>query len=289
MDEQLTAETVNSQNRIGVDGWTQQEHEKWLELRIASDQAHKSELEALLGQIASVSAKKNAEQLMQDEAFNAAVTGYHSSLETEMQRHADQQKFIRDTMFLDTDLANSQMITEEITHQQTLSSIWATMTSDLSDEQKEQISGMLMFAAETKRTGVVLDKETQDVIKMILDSWETLPQEGKDTVANLIDPMLEDMGIKGVKLEGASEELGNRDTIFVYTAGTNSVMCTTPPESASGLLRTFAACNGYRSTRTPEKSNWCAAQQRKTARCWLTATACIVRSSLKAPSFAKRK
>ena len=44
---------------------------------------------------------------------------------------------------------------------------------------------------------------------MILDSWETLPQEGKDTVANLIDPMLEDMGIKGVKLEGASEELGN--------------------------------------------------------------------------------
>ena len=177
--------------------------------RIASDQAHKSELEALLGQIASVSAKKNAEQLMQDEAFNAAVTGYHSSLETEMQRHADQQKFIRDTMFLDTDLANSQMITEEIIHQQTLSSIWATMTSDLSDEQKEQISGMLMFAAETKRTGVVLDKETQDVIKMILDSWETLPQEGKDTVANLIDPMLEDMGIKGVKLEGASEELGN--------------------------------------------------------------------------------
>lgn len=141
MDEQLTAETVNSQNRIGVDGWTQQEHEKWLELRIASDQAHKSELEALLGQIASVSAKKNAEQLMQDEAFNAAVTGYHSSLETEMQRHADQQKFIRDTMFLDTDLANSQMITEEIIHQQTLSSIWATMTSDLSDEQKEQISG----------------------------------------------------------------------------------------------------------------------------------------------------
>ena len=209
MDEQLTAETVNSQNRIGVDGWTQQEHEKWLELRIASDQAHKSELEALLGQIASVSAKKNAEQLMQDEAFNAAVTGYHSSLETEMQRHADQQKFIRDTMFLDTDLANSQMITEEIIHQQTLSSIWATMTSDLSDEQKEQISGMLMFAAETKRTGVVLDKETQDVIKMILDSWETLPQEGKDTVANLIDPMLEDMGIKGAQLEGASEELGN--------------------------------------------------------------------------------
>ena len=209
MDEQLTAETVNSQNRIGVDGWTQQEHEKWLELRIASDQAHKSELEALLGQIASVSAKKNAEQLMQDEAFNAAVTGYHSSLETEMQRHADQQKFIRDTMFLDTDLANSQMITEEIIHQQTLRSIWATMTSDLSDEQKEQISGMLMFAAETKRTGVVLDKETQDVIKMILDSWETLPQEGKDTVANLIDPMLEDMGIKGAQLEGASEELGN--------------------------------------------------------------------------------
>ena len=126
-----------------------------------------------------------------------------------MQRHADQQQYIRDTMFLDADLANSQMIAEAFTHQQNLSSIWATMTSDLSDEQKKQISDMLMFAVETKRNGETLDKETQDVIKMILDSWETLPQEGKDTIANLIDPMLEDMGIKGVKLEGASEELGN--------------------------------------------------------------------------------
>ena len=105
---QLTAETVNSQNRIGIDSWTQQEHENWLRTRIESDQAHKDDLEKLLGEIAATSAQTYSEQLMHDEAFNAAVTGYHSSLETEIQRHADQQKFIRDTMFLDTDLANSQ-------------------------------------------------------------------------------------------------------------------------------------------------------------------------------------
>ena len=63
--------------------------------------------------------------------FKMCIRDSHSSLETAMQRHADQQKFIRDTMFLDTELANSQMITEEIIHQQTLSSIWATMTLSL--------------------------------------------------------------------------------------------------------------------------------------------------------------
>lgn len=209
MAEQLATETVNSQNRIGVDRWTQEKHAAWLAARVKSDEDHLADLQANLGAILAAGTENYKAQILQDANFAAAVDDYHVRMAEENQQYRNKLAQIDDNAILSDYWKNKQKEAAEEAHIQTLSKYWTDLTNNLSGEQNKQLATLIQLGLDTDAAYGELEVSTETMIRDMIKSWEGLEPKVKDSMRDTYQAMLDEMQLKSPGLYKKMSETGD--------------------------------------------------------------------------------
>ncbi|MDL2324065.1 phage tail tape measure protein [Ruminococcaceae bacterium OttesenSCG-928-A16] len=181
------------QNRLEIGELTKEEYNS---LAAAEDKSYQERLattQSYLGQAYEAYSAGYTNRLMQDEGFAASMAELQLATETSNAEHQAKLLAIEDDAQMEFGDKYIARWHAEKKHEEDMAAIWNKLTQSMSEEQQEQLSNMLVFAAETELNGGEISKETEDVVSAILDNWDDLPEESKDTMKNTLEPMFDRM------------------------------------------------------------------------------------------------
>lgn len=133
------------------------------------------------------------ERAKQDDGFYTKYQEYNKKIEEENQRNIDTLNSIQDNALLTQANKNATKEQENYRHQNETKKIWDKMYKDMSDEQEKELGVWLANVAQTEMYGGKLDDETKKIVKGIMDSYESMPDNTKKTMQETMAGMLKGM------------------------------------------------------------------------------------------------
>lgn len=90
-------------------------------------------------------------------------------------------------------VVNDMIEKENNRHAQELAGIQDELISNLDESTKEQLGNWMTMLAQTKQYGGDIPWETQQMVDEMIQTFDSLPEETKETMKNVMDPMLQEM------------------------------------------------------------------------------------------------
>ena len=86
---------------------------------------------------------------------------------------------------------NAQIENAETEHKEKLAQIRSGLADSLNDANAEQVGAWLAMVAQTSLYGGQLDAETQSAIDSIIENWDSLPDDTKESMTNTLQGMID--------------------------------------------------------------------------------------------------
>lgn len=123
-----------------------------------------------------------SDRIKQNDKFYENLKKFNSNVEQEMENHNSAVKLLGE---------NSQIQTD--THNVILSNYWKQLTDNMSKEEQKQLGVWLGMVAQTELYGGQIDEETKKIVNSIIDSYNTMPPETKETMKETMEGMFKGM------------------------------------------------------------------------------------------------
>lgn len=133
------------------------------------------------------------ERAKQNDGFYTKYQEYNKKIEEENQRNTNTLNSIQDNAFLTQANKNATKEQENYRHQNETKKIWNQMYKDMSEEQEKELGIWLAKVANTEMYGGKLDDETKKIVKGIIDSYDSMPDDTKKTMQETMAGMLKGM------------------------------------------------------------------------------------------------
>lgn len=164
-----------------------------------------------VGKVNEIYANGYTAQASQSAEFFTKIAEANAKLETENADHANRLKEIQKDLKENTRSNNEEMLTserkkaeefnnidteiakEKQAHKTNVKAIWEEMYKDMSESEAKQLGSWLAMVAQTEMYGGELSEETKNIVDSILDSYDSMPSETRESMKQAMEPMLEEM------------------------------------------------------------------------------------------------
>lgn len=146
-----------------------------------------------VGEVTSIYANGYAKRANQDGAFAEHVKHYNWEQEQEANRYNATIESIRNNALLDTHNKNQAISNENYRHQEEQKKIWKNMYKNMSESEAEQLGVWIAMLANTEMYGGEISEENQQMVDVILESYDSMPKSTREAMKNAMSPMLEEM------------------------------------------------------------------------------------------------
>lgn len=149
------------------------------------------------------------ERVKQNDSFYTKVKEYNEKIEKENKRNADNLEWIQNNELLTQSNKNGAKEEENYRHQKETQKIWNQMYKDMDNSQEKQLGTWLAMVSQTELYGGQIDDETQKIVDSILESYDSMPKETRESMKNAMTPMLEEMKNKEPSLFSKATSIAN--------------------------------------------------------------------------------
>ena len=128
-----------------------------------------------------------------NKAFAETIKSIDEKTETERQRHYDMMQSCDSEFYKKNANAQRMVETEQSLHNSTMKLLYDEAYENMSLWEAEQLGVWLAQVANAEMYGAELDEETKKTIDAIINSYEYMPEETREAMANTMKPMIEEM------------------------------------------------------------------------------------------------
>ncbi|MEG0649483.1 MAG: tape measure protein, partial [Oscillospiraceae bacterium] len=194
LSEQATTETALLNQKYGEQANdTNAAYVKELDAINANKQAKIDLITESVGEVTAAYANGYAERSGIQGMETLAIGRNNASIESENSRHTALIKRINADYVGDSNEKSMLIDDEELRHKENLAKIWADLTNNMTDEQKNQLGVYLNLAAQSELYGGKLTDEAAKTATGIISSFGSLPDDTREAMSNAMSPMLEEM------------------------------------------------------------------------------------------------
>lgn len=194
IEEQTTQELVLLNQRYGEEATM--ENTKYAEEYTALMDKKKKSIEAAnaeVGEVTAAFASGYAEQAGLQDIFTKQVGANHQSMEDENKRYTETIEALNEQQWTSEEEKNLAIGRETSEHQNRMSSIWKSLTKDMSQNEVEQLGVFMGMAANSEMYGGKLDENAQKTAEAIVSSYDSMPKETREAMEKAMKPMVEEM------------------------------------------------------------------------------------------------
>ena len=134
---------------------------------------------------------------------------YNQDEQDEVERHKKRIAEIEKDAQLSSVQKSLEKIDEEILHSRKKNQIRDEYYKSLVSGNEKEIGALVTLTMETIKYGGTISDETELFILDIIDSWDSLSEETKDTMKNVFSPMIDEMEKMLPKLEDKAAKIAN--------------------------------------------------------------------------------
>lgn len=194
INQQTIEEVALLNTRYNTEGARQtEEYQKEYNKIISQKEAKIAQANEEVGKISEVYTNGYLERAKQNESFYSTIEEYNKKIEEENNRHNKSLESIQNSKILTEANKFQQSCSENNNYQYNISKIWKQMYKDMDESQEKQLGIWIAQVAQTELYGGKIDKETQEVVNSILDSYDTMPKGTREAMKDAMQPMLEEM------------------------------------------------------------------------------------------------
>lgn len=144
--------------------------------------------------------------------FKAATNNFGMSIQTEMYTHTKVMETIGQQYVQGTKEYQEAIEAENSRYEESMGETWSSLIYQMSDAQGAQLAYWLQMVADAQMHGAELDSDTQELVNSLVSTFDSLPEDTKDTMKNVITPMLEELKNSNPELYEASK--GDADSVI---------------------------------------------------------------------------
>lgn len=148
---------------------------------------------AEVAEVMSVYSQGYAERANQDGDFYEHIQHYNWEQEQEASRHNSTIEGIQNSALLTTHNKNQSISNENYRHEEEQKKIWENMYKNMSESEAEQLGVWIAMLANTEMYGGEISEENQQMVDVILESYDSMPKSTREAMKNAMSPMLEEM------------------------------------------------------------------------------------------------
>lgn len=123
--------------------------------------------------------------------FNQTATQLGVDFEGAMQLHNLNMDSINRTYKEGTERYQKEVENATETHNRLMDEIWDTIVRNMDEAKGNQLASWLGMVADAQMNGATLDSDTQSIVDSMIRTFDSLPEETKDTMKDTLSPMLE--------------------------------------------------------------------------------------------------
>ena len=129
--------------------------------------------------------------------FNQIATQLGVDFEGAMQLHNLNMDSINRTYKEGTEKYQEEVENATESHNRLMDEIWDTIVRNMDEAKGNQLASWIGMVADAQMNGAVMEEDTQEIIDSMIRTFDSLPEETKDTMKNTLSPMLE--GLKSTE------------------------------------------------------------------------------------------
>lgn len=149
------------------------------------------------------------ERVKQNEGWYSKLVEANGKTETENERHTSRLQEIQEKYGNSYHVLQTHTTTENEKHKGKMKEIWDEMSKNMSNEEQEELGSWLLRQAHTEMYGGEISEENQKMVDTVLDSYEKMPKETRQSMKDAMQPMLEEMEKKEPSLFAKALNIGN--------------------------------------------------------------------------------
>ena len=133
------------------------------------------------------------ERAKQNDGFYQKLKEYNDKIEKENESHEFNLSRIENNALLDSSNKMAARQSENEIHEKNIKKIWQNMYKDMNESQEQQLGTWLGLISDAEVYGGNLDRETEDIVNSIIDSYDSMPNDTKKVMQNTMQGMMDKM------------------------------------------------------------------------------------------------
>lgn len=213
IDEQTVQEIALLNQRYGDEAnLSNQAYANEYNAIIASGEQNKQAVEQNMANVYGAFANGFDNVTDQFGIFKVATSNNLMSIQTEMYTHANVMETIGQQYVQGTKEYQEAIEAENSRYEQSMGETWSSLIYQMSDAQGAQLASWIQMVADAQMHGAELDSDTQEMVNSLVSTFDSLPDDTKETMKNVITPMLEELKNSNPDLYEASK--GDADSVI---------------------------------------------------------------------------
>ncbi len=147
------------------------------------------------------------DRVKQNDGFYRTITDYNKKIEDENNRHEKALEGIDNNALLTTSNKLAVKRDENRKYQENQKKIWDEMYKNMSEEQEKELGTWLAMVSQTELYGGKINDETNNIVKSILKSYESMPDGTRKAMKDAMSPMLDEMKNKEPSLFSKAKDI----------------------------------------------------------------------------------
>ena len=129
----------------------------------------------------------------QNDGFYTMLQSYNLKVEEENNRHNQRIQDIENGHF-DWILGKTKTKKVEAeNHNRNMKKIWDEMYKNMSEEEAKELGSWLARLSQVELYGGQINDKTKEMVNLIIDSYDSMPEETREAMKNAMSPMFEEM------------------------------------------------------------------------------------------------
>lgn len=146
-----------------------------------------------VGEVSAIYAKGYADRANQDGDFYEHIQHYNWEQEEENNRHTKALADVQNMWWLDSHNKLNMINDENETHAKNMKKIYNNMYKYMSESEAKQLGVWIAMLANTEMYGGEISEKNQQMVDVILESYDKMPKKTREAMKNAMSPMLEEM------------------------------------------------------------------------------------------------
>lgn len=162
-----------------------------------------------VAKVTQIYANGYLERSKQNNGFYSKIEEYNAKVEQENNRHNAKIDEINNNATLNGQA--KMQLTEEARreHSKNLNTIWNDMYKNMNESQLNELGVWMALLSQSEVYGGKIDEDTQEMADSIIESFDNIPIETKDTMKDVMEKMMKDMKNEEPSLFSKASSIAN--------------------------------------------------------------------------------
>lgn len=130
---------------------------------------------------------------LQNDEFLAKLKENYSLIEEESNRHSQKLQDIENSSIKNSEIKQQLSEAVNLQHIMNMRGIWEELYKDMDKSEAEQLGSWLAMVSQTELYGGKIDEETKKIVNSIIDSYDSMSEDTRKVMKQVMDPMLDEM------------------------------------------------------------------------------------------------